>query len=46
MDMHLMMGYSFLTKSAKLKQLPDGYKYNTGYSFLTKSAKLKQLNSD
>ena len=36
-----MEGYSFLTKSAKLKQTKTVWEYNLGYSFLTKSAKLK-----
>ena len=34
-------GYSFLTKSAKLKPRHPDNSLKTGYSFLTKSAKLK-----
>ena len=33
--------YSFLTKSAKLKQVRSLFFVSTCYSFLTKSAKLK-----
>ena len=36
-------GYSFLTKSAKLKQEANKGIDETSYSFLTKSAKLKRL---
>ena len=35
-------GYSFLTKSAKLKHISVTSSYAVCYSFLTKSAKLKQ----
>ena len=34
-------GYSFLTKSAKLKHFVKAGEIIVGYSFLTKSAKLK-----
>ena len=36
-------GYSFLTKSAKLKRTLSYYSTLSSYSFLTKSAKLKLL---
>ena len=36
-------GYSFLTKSAKLKQTKNEAMTVDGYSFLTKSAKLKPV---
>ena len=36
-------GYSFLTKSAKLKQIIQDAGRRTRYSFLTKSAKLKPI---
>ena len=38
-----LLSYSFLTKSAKLKQEANKGIDETSYSFLTKSAKLKQL---
>ena len=34
-------GYSFLTKSAKIKQLEQQVEQGASYSFLTKSAKIK-----
>ena len=37
-----LLSYSFLTKSAKLKQFDGSYIVPYCYSFLTKSAKLKQ----
>ena len=36
------IGYSFLTKSAKLKRTDNPLHRLHSYSFLTKSAKLKQ----
>ena len=36
-------GYSFLTKSAKLKHNFELFRLEDGYSFLTKSAKLKPI---
>ena len=39
---HGLPGYSFLTKSAKLKRYLYQGPEEEGYSFLTKSAKLKQ----
>ena len=43
MTFHIMEnGYSFLTKSAKIKPQHKSRDTLAGYSFLTKSAKIKQ----
>ena len=40
------IGYSFLTKSAKIKLQVEAETREEGYSFLTKSAKIKLRNRD